>query len=104
MPSATADRALTLGYHVIAALTIAHALVVSLLWVGVFYFDFIVIAGRAWVILFWLWFIWPAMLLLHPSRSTRRVLWPSLVGIALLAECFPTVWSYTAWSATGFAP
>jgi len=56
-------------YRTLAAISIAHALLILLLWVGMFYFDFSV-SGRAWLVLALLWLIWPLVLsLAQPDRS-----------------------------------
>jgi len=91
-------------FRALAAAAIVHAFVVALLWVGEFYFDISILPGRFWLVLAWLWLIWPVVLLLHPDRSPKRVFVPCLVGLALLAPCLSTVWSFTAWAFGGFAP
>ena len=91
-------------YRALATAAIVHALLVVLLWVGQFYFDVSILPGRVWLVLAWSWLIWPVVLLLHPDRSPMRVFMPCLVGLALLAPCLSTVWSFTAWAFGGFAP
>jgi|SRR5450631_442267 len=83
------------AYRALATIMIVHALLILLFVLSLIYFDFAVIPGRAWLILSWLWFIWPLVLLLHPDRSVLRVLAPCLVSIALLAPCAPLVWALT---------
>src|SRR5215831_7688362 len=77
---------------------VVHAALVVLLWAGALYFDISVLPGRAWLALSWLWPIWPIVLMLHRHRTPTRVLVPTLIGVALLAPCLPTIWSFTMWS------
>jgi len=104
MPASVTRSAPSSTYRTLAAISIVHAVLILLLWVGMFKFDFDAVPGRAWLILFLLWLIWPLVLLLHPERSAVRVLVPCLVGIALLAPCLSTAWTFTVWAIGGFAP
>jgi hypothetical protein len=91
------------SYGSVVALLIAHALLVLLVWVGWFYFNVGVVSARTWVTLCWLWLIWPMLLMLLPGRTARRVFVPLLIGIALLAPCLSTLWSFAVWTLGGFA-
>jgi hypothetical protein len=91
-------------FRYLAVGTVLHAALIALLWVGDFYFEVWEMPGRVWLLLSWLWLAWPILLLLHPGRSPIRVLLPTFVGLALLAPCLTTIWSFTVWSIGGFAP
>jgi hypothetical protein len=97
VPSRQRFRALSAG-------TIVHASIVLLLWLGVFYADLEIISGRWWLLLVWLWLIWPPLLVLHPVQTVKRVAVPVAVGLALMIPCIPTAFSFTAWALGGFAP
>ena len=104
MNTIVASKPFAVGFRVLASITVAHALVVLLLWLGVFYADVQFISGRVWLVLLWLWLVWPLLLAFHPGRSLRGVAVPLLVGIALIAPCVPTAFAFTAWVIGGFAP
>ena len=90
-------------YRVLAVVAVFHAALIVLIWLGAFYFDLAVVSSRAWMVFSWLWLIWPLVLLLHPDRSPLRILVPCLIGIAMLAPCLSTLWSFTIWAIGGFA-
>ena len=58
----------------------------------------------AWLVLQWLWFAWPVVLVAHPSRSFRGVAVPIGVGLLLLLPNAFWLWANTVWSINGFAP
>ena len=102
--SATATLAALIPYRLVAAMAIAHALVVLLLWSAVFIVDVQLVPARVWLALIWLWLLWPFALALHRERSLKRVAVPSLIGLVLLAPCIPVAFALTAWAFGGFAP
>lgn len=104
MHASVTRSAPSVTFRTLAVVAIVHALLVALLWVGEFYFDVTVLPARVWLVLAWSWLIWPVALLLHPDRSPLRVFVPCLIGIALLAPCLSTVWTFTVWAIGGFAP
>jgi hypothetical protein len=104
MLATVTQRAPRISYRTLAAIVIAHASLVFLLWAAAFYFNFAVVSARVWLVFSWLWLIWPLVLLAHPSRSASRVLMPSFIGLGLLAPCLSTIWSFTVWAIAGFAP
>jgi hypothetical protein len=91
-------------FHTLVAAAIADALIVLLLWFGIFYANLDLISGHWWLLLFWLWLVWPLLLVLHPVRIFKRVAMPVAIGVALLVPCFPTAFAFTAWTLGGFAP
>ena len=58
----------------------------------------------AWLILQWLWFLWPLVLVAHPARSPQGVIVPVGVGLLLVVPNALWLWTYTAWAFNGFAP
>lgn len=91
-------------FRALAGGAIVHAFIVLLVWLGVFYADLDLIPGHWWLLLFWLWPVWPFLLILHPVRTLKRVAMPVAIGIALLVPCIPTVLAFTSWTFGGFAP
>jgi hypothetical protein len=102
--STVATPTARIPYRMLSAMTIAHALIVLLLWLTVLMADAQLISARLWLALFCLWLVWPLGLVLHPARSLKHVAVPSLIGLALLAPAMPVAFSFTAWSIGGFAP
>ena len=74
-----------LTYRILAGAAILHALILML--TIKFNLGMDIISGRTWVVLVWVWFLWPIVILIHPARSLRRWLLPVGVGILLLAPC-----------------
>ena len=91
-------------FRVLIAATIVHALIVLLLWLGMFYAHLELISGRWWVLLVWLWFVWPLLLVLNPARTLKSVAVPVYIAVALMVPCIPAAFALTAWSLVGFAP
>ena len=89
-----------LTYRIIASATILHALILMLL----IRFNLPIISGRTWIVLVWLWLLWPIIILIHPARSLRRWLIPVGVGILLFIPCWFEIAAFTAWRINGFAP
>lgn len=83
---------------------IAHALVALTVGLVAVVADVYVMPARVWLVVVWLWLVWPLSLALHPERSLKRVAVPSLIGLAILAPCIPMAFAFTAWSIEGFAP
>src|SRR5207244_11053347 len=71
---------------------------VMLIWAVEFYVAVSLISGRAWLILAWLWLVWPFALALHPAGTRRRVIVPLVIGIILLAPCAGSVFLFTVWA------
>lgn len=59
---------------------------------------------KFWAVIFWLWFLWPLVLSLHPGRSLSRVFGPTIIGFVFLIPCLTTLVAFTAWGIHGFAP
>ena len=91
-------------FRVLAVAAIAHALIVLLLWLGVFYADLDFIPGHRWLLMFWAWLVWPLLLILHPARTFKRVAVAVAICVALLVPCLYTAFALTAWALGGFAP
>jgi len=98
--SAPSDR----QYKILGTLAIAHAALVLLVWLAVFYAELDVLSGRIWLALVWLWLFWPLALAFHPRRSLQRFVVPTILGVVFLAPCIPTAYTFTAWAVFGFAP
>ncbi|MEA4949343.1 MAG: hypothetical protein VB068_06790 [Petrimonas sp.] len=86
-------------YRILAIATILHAAILTMIQL---YFP--IISGRAWILFVWLWFLWPVILLIHPSRSLRRWLIPVGISILLFIPCWFEIAALTAWRIKGFAP
>jgi hypothetical protein len=98
--AAGADQA-PRGFLALAVAAIAHALLL----LGMDnYAEWNFVSTRCWLLLFWLWPLWPLLLVLHPARTLKRVSAPVVIGIALLVPCIPTAFMFTAWTIFGFAP
>ena len=87
---------------VLAAAAIAHASVAFLLWLDVFYAESGFIPEQWWLVLFWLWILWPLSLAIHSAGTLKRVLAVLAIGLTLLAPCIPTALAFTAWEIVGF--
>jgi len=91
-------------YKILAGFAIAHAALVLLVWLGVFYADLHVLSAKVWLTLVWLWLLWPLVLALHPGRSLLRFVVPIVLGAVVLAPSIPTAYAFTSWTVFGFAP
>ena len=98
MTALASSRHSGVSFRVFAFLTVLHALLVMLIWAGEFYVAVSLISGRAWLILAWLWLVWPFALALHPAGTRRRVIVPLVIGIILLAPCAGSVFLFTVWA------
>jgi hypothetical protein len=94
----------SLSFNVFAWLCALHALVVLLVWAGEFYIGMAMISGRTWLVLAWLWLVWPFVLSLHPAGTRRRVILPVVIGIILLAPCVGSIFLFTVWALERLAP
>lgn len=75
----------TVFFRTLALLCMLHALVVVLLWLEQTFLGVLLVSGKVWVTLAWLWLLWPIALALHPAASRRDVAIPTVVGLVLLA-------------------
>ena len=91
-------------FRVLSATVIAHASIVLMLWLGMFYADLRFISGRWWLLFVWLWPLWSLLLMLHPARTVKHVAVPVVIGIALIMPCVPTALAFSVWALKGFAP
>ena len=87
---------------VLAAAAIAHASVVFLLWLDVFYAESGLVTEQWWLMLVCLWVVWPLALVIHPAATLKRVSAAMVIGVALLAPCIPTALAFAAWEIVGF--
>ena len=92
------------GFRTLAVSAVVHAAVVLAIWLAQFAGDLYVIPARWWLGLAWLWIVWPVLLVLHPARTTKRVLVPLAIGVVLLLPCASTIFTFTVWAVEGFAP
>ena len=104
MTALTRSRQSSLTFSVLACVCVLHALVVLLVWAGEFYVGMAMVSGRTWLILAWLWLVWPFVLALHPAGSRRRVLLPIVLGIILLAPCVGSIFLFTVWALEHITP
>jgi hypothetical protein len=104
MTALTRSRQSSLTFSVFAWISVVHALAVLLVWSGEFYVGMAMVSGRTWVILAWLWLVWPFALALHPAGSRRRVLLPIVLGIILLAPCVGSIFLFTVWALERITP
>ena len=79
-------------------------MVVLAVWVALFIADRNLVPVKIWLALFWLWFVWPAALLLSPGHSFRQAAMPIAVGAAILAPCVSVIYTFSVWAIQGFAP
>ena len=100
LPTQSASTA----YRTLANACVMHALLVFVLWASMFWVNVEFIPVKPWLLLGWLWLIWPAALTLHRERSFLRVGVPVAIGLAALVPCVPTIFALTVWSTHGFAP
>ncbi len=87
-------------YRILASVAILHALSLTLM----NKLNISPVSGRTWIVLVWLWFFWPIILLIHPARTLRRWLLPVGVGILLFVPCWFEILAFSAWRIKGFAP
>lgn len=98
MTAVARSRQSGVSFRAFAFLAVLHALAVLLIWAGEFYVAVSLMSGRAWLILAWLWLVWPFALTLHPAGTRRRVIVPILISIALLAPCAGSIFLFTVWA------
>lgn len=88
----------------LALLAIGHALAVFILWWLAMKMDQTLVPAALWLILAWVWVIWPFVLAAQIRRAPIRTLTALGMSALLLAPCAPTVFAFTAWTISGFAP
>ena len=88
----------------IAVGLIVHALAILAVWIVTFRFDIELMPARVWLAGAWAWLFWPLAMLLHPARFRMALLVPLGVALVLLWPCLGTIYTFTVWSITGFAP
>jgi len=91
-------------FVLLSLLAFAHALLVLVSWWAMFYLNVQQFSARAWLLLAWLWVVWPFMLSLHRARSASPMSIALGIGALLLAPCAPTIFAFTVWTVIGFAP
>lgn len=104
MTDAQSTTHVSTTYRALAAACILHAATVFTLWATMFLADLDFMSGKLWLVVAWLWFIWPVALFFHRGRTVRRFVVPVLIGAALLVPCLPVFFTFTAWYIYGFAP
>jgi hypothetical protein len=97
-PPTSRSRFSLQSFQILALLSVAHALIVLLLWSVQSFRNMALVAGQVWLALAWLWLIWPLLLILHPAGSPRRIFVPVFIGVVLLAPCMATIFLFTAWA------
>jgi hypothetical protein len=86
----------------LAIASVSHAATVFIIWLTAI--NHPLIPPKLWIVIGWLWFLWPIVLSFHTGRSLSRVLVPTIIGLAFLAPCLPSLAAFTAWNIHGFAP
>jgi hypothetical protein len=90
--------------RLLVLLAVGHAFLVLFVWWAMFYVNVELFSARAWLVGAWLWAVWPFILVLHPARSLLRVSIALGIGALMLAPCAPTIFAFTVWAISGFAP
>jgi hypothetical protein len=62
-----------------------------------------VVTGHVWLVLAWLWLLWPVYVFAR-SRASRITVGALLLSVAMIVPTVPTICTFTAWSIGGFAP
>ena len=88
----------------IAVGMIVHALAILAVWIVTFRFDIELMPARVWLAGAWAWLFWPLAMVLNPARFRMALLVPLGVALVLLWPCLGTIYTFTVWSITGFAP
>lgn len=100
-PSKSRSRFSLQSFQIMALLCVGHALMVLLLWAVQSFGNMALLAGQVWLVLAWLWLVWPLSLALHPAASPRRIFVPVFIGVVLMAPCMATIFLFTAWALDG---
>jgi hypothetical protein len=87
----------------IAICTLAHAAIVTGLWVASMYRDVRVVSGPVWALIAWAWLVWPLLLAVSRANSSRLTLGAVAMGALIIAPTVPEIYAFTAWSVRGFA-
>ena len=88
-------------------LCLAHAGIVSLIWVWAFSYghdEIMALVGGAkgWMSLGAAWLAWPLILLVAPVEWRFRWYAALVVGVLILAVAIPTLYTYLVWTIGGF--
>jgi hypothetical protein len=91
-------------FHILACGAIVHSALLFAWWLTSRFDGPFFVSGRTWIVLAWLWAVWPLVLLLHPGASLRRRFIVIGIGLALLVPCAETILIFSCWKIGGFAP
>jgi hypothetical protein len=92
------ERPVPLSYRLLAGATVIHPTILLLI------FFSKITSARIFILLGWVWFLWPIILLIHPARSLRRWFIPVGIGFLLFLPSLFGVFTMTMWKINGFAP
>ena len=94
------EKPLPWSYCLLAGTMIIHAAIMSIC-----FMTGLGPKSSIFILLGWLWFIWPIVLLIHPARSLRRWIIPSGIGFLLFMPSLIGIFVMTIWKfGNGFAP
>jgi len=82
---------------------IVHAALIAAWWWAAIYADIDVPGGRAWLPLALAWVLWPICAIVK-YRGARGVWAALIVGAVLIAPTASTIYAFSVWSVSGFAP
>jgi hypothetical protein len=83
---------------------LAHASIVTALWLLFFKFEIEVLSGKIWMTLALTWLLWPVYASISQPEMLKKRAIAGFVGILILAPTVPTVFTFIAWTIEGFAP
>src|SRR5215831_6431294 len=89
--------------RLIAGAALAHAIFVTSWWWAAMYPHIVPFSVRVWVVVAWLWLVWPLLLLVRRREASRFASVAVLIGAGIIVPCVPTIFTFTAWSINGFA-
>ena len=94
----------SLCFYFLACVALVHSAFLFVWWLSATSGDRFRFEGKTWVMLVWLWVVWPVVLALCPGTSLLRWLIVTVIGLAFLLPCAETILVFTLWSLRGFAP
>ncbi|MBI2313086.1 MAG: hypothetical protein HYU77_11355 [Betaproteobacteria bacterium] len=89
---------------ILCALAATHALLILLAWLAAFVFDAPVINARIWLVIAWLWIVWIFVLAPRLKRDAKLIIATAVICAAIFWPTASTIYSFTIWAISGFAP
>ena len=83
---------------------LAHAAVITAIWILVFKFDVEVVPSRVWMGVALIWPLWAIAAALSPRMMVKAWVATGALGLVVLMPAIPTLYTFIAWSIGGFAP